>query len=95
MVLIIQPGMSSESFQKHEATTPQPSSIQTTVQFMDLFRNLIPDNIFHAMLSSEKTVIHPDFQNYSIDVEIDDVFTHSKTRAGTPNILGLVIHDSP
>ena len=57
LVLIIKPGVSSETLQNATSTehTLNGSMASTQVQFMDLFRNIVPSNIFAATISVDYT----------------------------------------
>lgn len=91
LVLIIKPGVSS-AVSQNSTLTEQPfngSMASTQVQFMDLFRNIVPSNIFAATISVDYTEIHPDFKNSSETLIGEKIF--KKSTKSSPNILGLVI----
>lgn len=64
----------------------------TSLQFIDILRSLIPDNIFYATVALDVTKAHSEYENPAFDFEDDPkskVF-HTDRRLGSANILGLV-----
>lgn len=62
----------------------------TEIQFLDLIRNLVPENLFMSTIAVHKTRVHSDFYNEEVEIPASSVFTKTH-KQGSTNILGLVM----
>lgn len=91
LVLLIEPGYAGDTKNDKNVTKQEfnGSMASTQVQFMDLLRNIVPNNIFEATIHVDYTEIHKDFNDHSKNLTGEKIFELSKK--SSPNILGLVI----
>lgn len=61
----------------------------TAIQFIDIAKSLLPDNIFYATVALDVTKPHEDYTDVNENFEGKKVFVKQR-RLGSANILGLV-----
>ena len=66
---------------------------RTAIQFIDIARNLLPNNIFYATIAVDRTEPHHQYENteFSYSGENKPSVFVKKQNLGSPNLLGLVM----
>lgn len=66
---------------------------RTAIQFIDIARNLLPNNIFYATIAVDRTEPHHQYENveFSYSGENKPSVFIKKQNLGSPNLLGLVM----